>query len=178
VSSEDALLRQYVKTVDLYMHEDRIAWELVSIYLALQVGIVSAIALLFTQYEAYLGTFRYALLFFAGGVSSLFFFFALYRSLMWRENWYLAGLRIERQLDPNPDLPDFGIFGIMRRSRSHDKWKLKLFNDEDFSFRNIRFRDQRLRERGGALKLFHVAMLIFSILWFIFMSISLYFRLR
>jgi hypothetical protein len=175
------LLSQYEKTVDLYMHEDRLAWELVSIYIVAQVGLVSAVAaLLVTSSEHSVGTLRYYFLFLAGTFSSLAFFFALWRSRMWRQNWYFAGLRIERQLAERRLIRDFslisfGTFEIMRRSE-RDKCALELSDDEDLDLRKITYRKQRWRERIGALKILHWAMLAIAIVWLGLSFYSLYLR--
>jgi hypothetical protein len=146
-------LSQYEKTVDLYVHEDRVAWDLVSIYMVVQVGLISAVAALFVAFKSYLGTFRFVFLFLAGFFYSFLWFFAFWRSLMWRQNWYLAGLRIERELVErrlirDSSLISFGTFEIMRRSSKKVKWALELSDDKTWIFAT-----SRIENRDGVREL-------------------------
>jgi hypothetical protein len=95
---ENALLREYEKVIDLWIGEDRSAWELVSIYMAVQGGLASVSALLYTQSSHDLASLRYLAVFLIGAVSSFAWFFILWRAKMRRENWFLVGLATEQEL--------------------------------------------------------------------------------
>ena len=49
LGSEEILLREYEKCFDFVLHQDRIAWELTSTYLAVQIGPISDISILFSS---------------------------------------------------------------------------------------------------------------------------------
>jgi len=163
MSNERAGLLEYEKTVDLFMSEGRIAWELVSIWMVLQVGLGSAIVLLHVQ-RATWGSIGYSILFSAGAISSLAWGFMQFRSKIWRENWLLYGLRLERELNAR-DMR-LNLFEFEHRVRKK-RIALGLVNNE------IRERNQRWYEEIGALRLAHWGMFVLAIVWFIFLLLNL-----
>lgn len=48
-TENDALLREYEKIIDLLMNESRMAWELLSIFMAVQMGLISAFAIILSK---------------------------------------------------------------------------------------------------------------------------------
>jgi len=160
MSAEDALLREYEKIVDLFMNESRIAWELVSIYMAVQGVLLSALVITLSR-GVHLLTLGYWWLglFLGGAVSSFAWFFLFYRSKMWRANWLLKGLRLERQLR-NRGLT-LNIFELEHCVRT-EKSALEYFKGE------VRYRSQRWYERIG-LGAAHCAMLVLGLIWLSFL---------
>ena len=92
-----------------------------------------------------------------GSISSLAWGLMQYRSKMWRENWLLFGLKLERKL--NYRGISTKIFGFEYEVRKKKK-ALEVFEGQ------IRKREQGFFESFGALRLAHIAMFIFSIIWF------------
>lgn len=158
---EEMLFRQYEKIVDLFMSESRTAWELVSIYVGIQIALFSAIALIFIQQASHAKTIAYIIVSLAGIISSLAWVLIQYRAKMWRDNWLLAGLRIERELANEGKkflenhLVIFGFENLVREK----KQALELFGEE------IRYRNQRWHEKLGALRLPHIAMHVLTVVW-------------
>jgi len=165
MDTEEALLREYEKIIDLFMFQSREAWELVAIYMAVQIGLASAIVLLLSSERLASVSFGFSILFLAGAISSLAWGVMQYRNLMWRMNWLLAGLRLERQLNESGIMVN--IFETERLAREEKK-VLEFFEGK------IRFRYQRWWERIGMLRLVHYAMLVLAILWFILFLASLF----
>jgi len=161
--AEEPLLREYEKTVDLFMSEDRTAWELVSIWIVLQVGLFSAFALLLSQQVRW-GSIGYLILFSAGAITSLAWGFMQFRSKMWRENWLLFGLTLERQLKERCIMLNIFEFEHLVREEGI---ALEFFEGE------IRRRNQAWWERIGALRLPHWAMFISAFVWFVLFLFSL-----
>jgi len=152
---EEALLREYEKVADLFMSESRTAWELLSIYMIVQVGLVSAIVVLLSEGVS-VTPFGYPILFPAGSLFSFAWFFMFYRNKMWRDNWFLLGLRTERQLRDRGIVLD--IFQTEHLGR--EKLALELFDEE------IRYRNQRWHEKIGGLRVAHYAMFAVGVVWF------------
>jgi hypothetical protein len=161
---EEALLREYEKTVDLFIGEDRIAWELVSIYMAVQIGLASAVVVIYTKELGNLSVIGFRIFCLAGFVSSLAWFFIQYRSKMWRENWLLTGLKIERELKDRGIRLD--LFETEYRIRKKIV-ALELFDDK------IRYRQQYLHERIGALRVAHYSMFVLGIIWLVALFFSI-----
>jgi hypothetical protein len=162
LDAEDALVREYQITAELFMNESRISWELVSMWIVLQGGLISAVVLLHSVHATW-GSSGYLILFSAGTVSSFAWGLMQYRAKMWRDNWLLFGLRLERQLkERNIPLQIFGFEHLVREKKK----VLELFDDE------IRERNLRLQERFGALKLPHGAMFVLAVVWFILILAS------
>ena len=157
MDTEEALLREYEKVVDLFKSELRLVWELVSIYMLVQVGLFSTIAVLLSEGKPFT-PFGYPLLFPAGAISSFAWFLMLYRSKIRRDNWFLVGLRTERRLRNSGITLD--IFQTEFRVKE-DKLALEYFKSEDI----IRFRNLRWFERIGAVRVAHYAMLFVGIVW-------------
>lgn len=156
MNPEEALLREYEKAIDLFMFEVRLAWELVSIYFAIQIGLVSAFVILQTQKPAFAEPSWNLVLFLAGSLSSFTWFFILHRSAMWRKSWLLEGLKIERELkDRGLTLDIFKTERLMRE----EGLALELFDNK------IRFRKRHLHEKIGALSPTHSAMLVLGFGW-------------
>lgn len=163
-ASEEGLLREYERTIELFLGESRIAWQLVSIWVVVQVGLGSAVALFYTQ-QTVSGSFGYLVLLFSGMLSNLAWIVIQYRAKMWRENWLLYGLRLEKQLHQLGI--NVNIFGFEQKVRE------KMIALEYFDSQ-VRERDQRLREKFGALRISHFAMLIVFALWLILLLASLF----
>jgi hypothetical protein len=170
--TQDALLLEYEKLIDLLQSEGRISWELVSIYIVIQTGLASAVAVLLAVAPFNMGNLRFLFLSLAGLFSSFGWCLIRYRANMRRENWFLAGLRHERQLVDSGILirSDFNIFEIERIVKER-KNALELFNNE------IRFRRLHWYEKIGALRLTHWAMFLIGIGWLTLIIISLVQRL-
>ncbi len=156
----DELKVEYEKIIDLFINENRTSWELVSIYLVVQIGLLSVGVVLYTNAYHNISNLKYLFLFITGAVSSFVWFLMQSRARMKRENWYYAGLRIEKRLGDSDILHDsrFCVFEIERQARD-GKLALELFENE------VRFRKQRLQERIGALGLAHWAMPIWGLIW-------------
>jgi hypothetical protein len=174
VSDEDVLLREYEKIVDLFISEGRIAWELVSIYVALQVGLISGVVVLLSNKAPW---FLFQTLFFLALASSIVWFFMQYRAKMWRDNWLLAGLRMERRLKARGLVfdPEFSIFEIENRVRRH-KLALELSDDKGLHYNNIRYRNQRWCEKSGALRVAHDGMILLALVWGALLIVSFHYR--
>lgn len=179
---KDFLLHEYDKIVDLFISEGRAAWESVNIYMVLQGVLISTVVVFSTQCCIESKTIGYLVLFLAGATSSFVWFFMQYRSVMWRENWILAGLKVERELKERIKIEDdpfkFAIFEIEIRARKR-KEALELFEDKAaYCQKNaIRYRNQMWCERIGSLRPLHWSMLIMGILWsiaFVLLCISQY----
>jgi hypothetical protein len=155
MSTQNALLREYEKVVDLFLSEGRTAWELVSIWVVIQVGLGSAVALLHAQNISW-GSDAYLILLFSGAISSLLWFLVQCRAKMWRENWLFYGLRLERWL--NQTGLTLGIFEFECKVRE-GKRALELFDDK------VRERGQNMWESLGALRIAHVFMLVMLAIW-------------
>lgn len=157
IREEELLFEEYKKIVDLLMHEDRLAWELVSIYIALQIGLISALIITNSfQILLAIGV--------IGAFSSFIWWLVLNRSRIWRENWFLAGLGIERQsreklmVDSKHD-----IFEIMSHATRKGE-VLEMFDNE------IRYRRIHPWEKT-ALKYLHHSMFLLLIVWVIFIFV-------
>lgn len=158
---EEALLREYEKIVDLFMNESRVAWELVSIYMAVQMGLLSALVITLSRGIPLLTLgYWWMFLLLAGAISSFAWFFMLYRNKMWRDNWLLEGLRLERQLRSR-DIT-LNIFELEHFVKER-KFALEWFKDE------VRYRNQRWHERIGSLRVARYAMLVLGFLWLSFL---------
>lgn len=171
---QDALFREYEKTIELWIDEGRSAWELVSIYMAVQVGLASVFAFLFTQNSPNFGSLRYSSVFLAGIFSSLAWFLILYRARMRRENWFFLGLRMERELRDRGVFRDrdhrFNIFEVENAVRNK-RLALESFKDRCCKEEEIRFRHQRWYEKLGALWLAHVSISVIGIVWLILFAV-------
>ena len=173
LDTDDILIREYEKIVDLFISEGRAAWELISIWGVIQVGLISGFILFYTSIPASiqgnnLGDIRYLIFSFAGVGSNFLWFFMQCRSKMWRENWLLAGLKLERQLRIGERIIDNGncysIFEV-ERLVTKKKQTLELSEDPCTHQQEIRYRDQKWREKIGALKLAHWSMVLLGIGW-------------
>lgn len=91
-------MREYEKCFDFVLHQDRIAWELISIYLAIQIGLISGIAILYSTGKSMIATTAFQAFFVMGSLISFIWFFILYRNKLWRGIWQLKCLQIEKEL--------------------------------------------------------------------------------
>jgi hypothetical protein len=164
-----ALLEEYEKAIDLWIAEGRSAWELVSIFMVVQVGLISVLVLLYNQASGSMGSIRFLLVSLAGVISSFAWFFILYRARMRRENWFFLGLRMERRLFISRR---FRIFAVEHAVRIEKK-ALEYFRNDD----EIRFRDQRYFEKAGALRVAHWSTFVIGIGWLILLIIFVTFRI-
>lgn len=171
MDNEQALLREYEKVVGLFTSEDRTAWELVSIYWVIQVGLISALVLTLEKFTV-IEILRYRwFIFLIGGVVSLAWFFIQCRSHMWRENWLNFGLDLERQLNKcmrkqsercmKEPCIELDIFEFEQRVREDKKAK-EFFKNENI----VRERKQKWWEQFGALRLTHWSTVFIAIIWF------------
>ena len=95
---EEILLREYEKCFDFVLHQDRIAWELTSIYLAIQIGLISGISILFSSGKTVTSTAPFQVFVILGTLVSFTWFLILYRNKLWRSIWQLKCLQIEKEL--------------------------------------------------------------------------------
>jgi hypothetical protein len=174
LSELEWLRLQYNNAIELFMGENRISWELVSIYLLVQVGLVSAVAVLFTLPSSRLGNIRFMVIFTVGAASSVVWYFIHSRSRMRRENWMLVALKNERRLAQLHYVRDreFGIFEIEDSCRN-EGLALELFKRDCQSRGEIRLRRQRWTEKHGALKLIHWGMLVVALIWLVLLMLSI-----
>ena len=167
-------IAEYEKVIDLWVSEGRVAWELVSIYIAVQAGLASVFALLYTQYPHDSKSLIFSLIFLAvvGVVSSFAWLFILYRARMRRENWFCLALRMERELyrrvfrDRDAR---FHIFAVELAVRIEGK-ALEYFRNED----EVRFRYQRWYERIGATRIAHLATLFIGGFWVLVLLVIIF----
>jgi len=153
-------IAEYEKALDLWDSEGRVAWELVSIYVAVQAGLASVFALLYNQYKSL--TISLIILAGAGALSSFAWLFILYRARMRRENWFFLGLRMERQLFIDHRFHIFEVENAVRR----DSCALKLSRCSH-PREEIAFRDQRWYEKSGALRIAHLATPFVGVVWIV-----------
>lgn len=162
---DNDLFHEYKAMIDLFISENRTAWELVSIYIALQAGLLSAFALVFVQQTQHVKTIAYLIISLTGAISSGAWAMMQSRSRMWRSNWLLAGLQIERTLSAKGRISDlnFAVFGIEHHVR---ECREALTIQPRMLFEGkIEYRDQEWCERAGALRFPHYAMYILTFIW-------------
>jgi hypothetical protein len=153
---------EYQKVVDLWAHEGKIAWDLISVWAVLQVGLGSAVSLLYVQHVPWRAPALFTL-FIAGAIVNFAWIFIIYRAKMRRENWFCLGLEYERQLNGSDR---FGIFEIERRVREGKK-ALELYNG------SVRERRLSLSEKAGALKVVHFGVFLMLAVWIILIAHAL-----
>ena len=151
---EEILMCEYEKVVDMWAHEDKAAWELVSIWVVLQVGLISAVSVLYVQKVSWNAP-ALGILFVAGAITNFAWVFILYRAKVRRNNWFCIGLEFERHLNGENR---FGIFEIERRV-IEEETTLELYNG------TVRERHLRFYEKSGALKFVHYGMFLMLIGW-------------
>lgn len=163
--NEDALMCEYEKIVDLWAHEGKMALDLASIWVALQVGLGSAIALLYVQ-KATWGSLGYLFFFVAGLLTNIAWFFMLSRARVRRDNWSLLGLRLERQL---ADVARLSIFET--ESALHEqKIALELFEG------TIRERRVQWWEKPGVSRIVHYGVILMLIIWTLLILASFFYK--
>ena len=96
--TEEVLLKEHEECFEFVLHQDRIAWELISIYLAIQVGLISGISILFGTGKSAIATAALQAFVVMGSLVSFIWFFILYRNKLWRDVWQLKCLQIEKEL--------------------------------------------------------------------------------
>ena len=96
--TEEVLLREHEKCFEFVLHQDKIAWELISIYLAIQIGLISGISILFSTTKSATATAALQAFVVMGSLVSFIWFFILYRNKLWRDVWQLKCLQIEKEL--------------------------------------------------------------------------------
>jgi len=154
--------REYEKVVDLWAHEGKVAWDLISVWAILQVGLGSAVSLLYVQPVSWRAP-ALVTLFIIGAIVNFAWIFIIYRAKMRRENWFCLGLEFERQLNVSAS---FGIFEIERRVRE-EKTALELYKG------TVRERHLRFSEKAGALRVVHIGVFVMLAVWIILIAIAL-----
>jgi hypothetical protein len=130
------------------------ALDLSSIWVALQVGLGSAVALLYVQ-EASWGSLGYLFFFVTGAITNVAWFFMLSRARVRRDNWSLFGLELEKQL---ADVARLRIFEI-ERSLHEQRSALELFDDA------VRERRVHFWEKPGVSRIVHIGVVVMSFVW-------------
>lgn len=151
---EDALMREYEKVVDLWAHEGEMALNLASIWVVLQVGLGSAVALLYVQ-KATWGSLGYLFFFVAGALTNAAWFFMLSRAKVRRDNWSLLGLQLERKLACVSKLSIFEIENALHEQKT----ALELFEGK------IRERKVNWWEKPGVSRIVHYGVILMLIIW-------------
>ncbi len=93
----EALVREHRMCFEFVLHQDRIAWQLISIYFAIQVGLISGIVIVYASNIAS-PALVYVVLFALGSLVNLVWFLILHRNKLWRGIWQLKCLQIENDL--------------------------------------------------------------------------------
>jgi len=166
-SQERVLLEEHREILDFLLSESRIAWELVSIYIVVQVGLGSIIAVLLSRDSGFSFPVNSSV-FLVGFLSSLLWVFMMYRSKLRRKHWLYAGWKLEWQLR------DRGLaLDVFEKEYyvSEKKLAFEFFEFEDK--KEIRWRNQGWHERIGALRAAHWIMIGLTIFWFILLLVSL-----
>lgn len=94
----EVLLKEHEELVSLFVHESKIKWNLISVYVALSVGLVSAVGVLIQREEIY----RIGAVSFLCLMGSLFSFagaLLLQRNQQRTSKWVEEGIRVEKALE-------------------------------------------------------------------------------
>jgi len=155
---DEVLLRQHEMCLEFTLHQDRIAWQLISIYFAIQVGLISGIVILYTAGISQIITTVFLVLFVMGSLVSLIWFFILYRNQLWRDIWQLKGLQIENELkEMGIRLSIFKTFYDVLEHR----YKLVKFHEE------VRHGSLSLLEKLPTLTAITWSMLVIAAAWIV-----------
>jgi hypothetical protein len=152
MDTRDALLEKYRSLLSFYLHQDRIATDLIYIFAIISSGLLSAVAFLASG-ETRPGR-LIDLLCIAGAVVSLGWAIIFYRNTLYRVSSSIQARAVEKEL---------GIYGLghlifeVREKIYREKKVIKNIKGE--------FRSLRIWERISTFKLFHFTTFCMAIFW-------------
>ena len=117
----EMLLKEHEELVSLYIHESKVKWNLISVYIALSVGLVSAVTVLIQREEiARLGA--------ASFLCFMGFLFSCVSALLFKRNqdqtseWIDKGIEVEKTL--KEIALTIGLFKICKNARGKKRPKI------------------------------------------------------
>lgn len=166
-----ALIEEHKELVNLYIHQDTLAWHLVYIYFFIVGTLASAIVISMSSFTANNSKqeigFYMSLLSFFGMFISILWFFMFCRSKIYREVPINAALMIEKEITKR--LEDeklaFNTLGMT----------VEAIRNKKFLKPNGRFRKIRILERFPSLKTVHYIFFVLAIIW---LMAGIYFLFR
>lgn len=79
MNDEEILIKEHEELIQLFIHEDKLAWDLISYFIVVNIGILSVMAVLLSQNSVF-SQFIFVALSVVGGVFGLFWFTVRRRS--------------------------------------------------------------------------------------------------
>jgi len=167
MEEEEVLLEEHKELIQLFMHEDSLAWNMTYFYIVLNTGLFSALGALLSR----LGFLEVAAIYVVpsviGGLIGIAWRFSFKRSELHRQSRMFQAMMIEDQLTRR-NLP----LDTLRSCESR-LYQGNVLKDPDGNLRWPNTRPLRRFEKIESLKIIHGGTIAFAVIWFAFAVIGL-----
>jgi len=138
-TEEEILLREHEELIQLFIHEDKLAWNIIYFYIVANLGLSSALVILISSSSPF--SFPAFFLCIIGSGFGIIFYFAFQRSkIHWHSRLYRA-LEIENKFNAHKDM-EFKTFSSCESKIWFEK-PPKCLKDAKGNYRKLKWRERR-----------------------------------
>jgi hypothetical protein len=161
MDEEKILLEEHKELVQLFIHEDSMAWNLINYYIVVNVGILAGIGALFNPCSMVKALISVALCF-GGSISGLIWLLFLMRSRMHSDSRMYRAIEIENRLTEKTKIE----FDTLKSCEELINFEEKILKKPKGEKRDLR--DLYWYEKIKALKFFKYLIIAVSAIWLVF----------